>query len=616
MSLTQALAAAVSGLHANQIGMSVVAGNVANANTAGYVRKSVEQVSTSIGGTSTGVRVTAIARELNEYVQKQLRAESGGAGYADLRAQFYARLQQIYGQPGSDSSIDAIFNNFTASLQALTSSPEDFSSRSAVVSAAQLLAQQLNEMTTRIQGLRADAENGIASSVTAANTAMEQIAAINQQLAGSSFQDSTAATLRDQRDTYIDQLSKLLDINVLPGEGGQVSIYTTSGIQLVGLKAAAFEFEPNGSITADAQWNADPTKNGVGSLVLKTPNGAPIDIVRTNSIRSGEIAAYLQMRDQDLVQAQTQLDTLAATMSRALSDVTTAGSPVVGPQNGFDIDIGGLLAGNSLNITYTDGLTNTQRTLTLVRVDDPTALPLPEGTATNRVIGLDFTAGFANVVQQISNALASAHISVTNPSGTSLQLLDDGAGNLVTINAVSTTTTATSLTGSTQLPLFLDGGVPYTGAYSTLGNQSVGLAGRINVNAALVSDPSKLVAYASGVAAADPTRPNFIYQQIVNARLGFDPGSGIGTTSNPFSGTIGSFLNQVIAKQGEAASNADTLSQGQQVVLSSLQARFAEAAGVNIDKEMTTLLNLQNSYAANARVMSAIKEMLDMLMKM
>jgi flagellar hook-associated protein 1 FlgK len=40
-----------------------------------------------------------------------------------------------------------------------------------------------------------------------------------------------------------------------------------------------------------------------------------------------------------------------------------------------------------------------------------------------------------------------------------------------------------------------------------------------------------------------------------------------------------------------------------------------DASGVNIDQEMTTLLNLQNAYAANARVLSAVKEMFDMLSK-
>ena len=51
-------------------------------------------------------------------------------------------------------------------------------------------------------------------------------------------------------------------------------------------------------------------------------------------------------------------------------------------------------------------------------------------------------------------------------------------------------------------------------------------------------------------------------------------------------------------------------------MLNSLQQRFNDASGVNVDQEMSNLLTLQNSYAANARVMSVVKDMLDALMQM
>jgi flagellar hook-associated protein 1 FlgK len=619
MSLSQALAAAVSGLRANQVGMSLVAGNVANANTPGYVRKTINQASSPIGENTAGVRVTAVQRQLNDYVLRQLRGETSGANYADIRSQFYQRLQQIYGQPGSDSSISAIFNNFSTALQALTASPEDFSARTAVISAGQLLAQNLNVMSAGVQSLRSNAENGIASAVSDANLAMQQIADINQQLAGASLNSGVAANLLDQRDSAINRLSQLLDITVVPGEGNTVTVTTSSGMQLVGLKASILSFEPNGTITPEAQWSADPSKNGVGSLLLSTPNGSSIDLVRTRSIRSGQIAGLLQLRDQDLVEAQNQLDAVAAAMASALSDKTTSGSAVTsGAQSGFDVDIGGLLAGNTITITYRDG-TNTLRSINLVRVDDPSLLPLPESTGAAKTVGVNLSGGMANAVSQIAAALSSAssNIQASTTGGTMLRLLDDGAGSLVRINSVTATATATTFnSGSGQLPFFLDGGTAYTGAYHTLGNQSVGLAGRINVNAALIADPSNLVAYQGGVSPGDTTRPDFIYQQIVNATLSFKPNSGIGLAASPYTGTLGSFLNQVISRQGEAAANADALSQGQDVVLNSLQERFAEDAGINIDQEMTTLLNLQNSYAANARVMSVIQEMMDMLMRM
>ena len=57
------------------------------------------------------------------------------------------------------------------------------------------------------------------------------------------------------------------------------------------------------------------------------------------------------------------------------------------------------------------------------------------------------------------------------------------------------------------------------------------------------------------------------------------------------------------------------LSEGQKVVLSTLQQKFTSTSGVNIDDEMAHLLALQNAYAANARVMGVVKEMYTALMQ-
>jgi flagellar hook-associated protein 1 FlgK len=55
--------------------------------------------------------------------------------------------------------------------------------------------------------------------------------------------------------------------------------------------------------------------------------------------------------------------------------------------------------------------------------------------------------------------------------------------------------------------------------------------------------------------------------------------------------------------------------EGQQVALATIETRFAESAAVNIDQEMAQLVQLQTAYGANARVMTAVRDMLDMLMR-
>jgi flagellar hook-associated protein 1 FlgK len=621
MSLSQALVSAMSGLKVNQASLALVSANVANADTPGYIRKTVNQVAIAGNNTGIGVRVSAIQRELDTYVQRQLRVENSGASYASTRADYYSRLQTVYGTPGSDNALETVYNEFTTALQALSTSPDDTAARSSVISTAQALAQQLNYMSNSIQALREDAELGIADAATRANNAMSQIAKLNKELAASAVDDTATASLLDQRDAYIDELSKLMDVNVLAIDHNQVAVYTNSGVQLVGTEASQLSFEPQGTMSPAAQWTPDSATRTVGTLVLKSPYGGETDLIANNSIRSGEIAAYLQMRDRDLVQAQNQIDAIAAAMASSLSDKTTAGTAVTaGLQNGFDVDIGSLAAGNTITINYTDTLTNAPRTITLMRVDDPAVLPLSNGATANpndAVYGIDFSGGMSAVYGQIQQAIGATSMVASNPSGTTLRILNDGPGNIVKVNSVSVTSTATSLTGgSAELPFFTDGANAYTGAITTLGSQSIGLAGRITVNSALAADPSKLVTYASGVSAGDGTRPNFLLAQLTQATKEFSSATGIGTTETPFSGSITTFLRQVVSTQGEAASSAKNLKEGQDVVLSSLQQRFNDASSVNVDQEMANLLTLQNSYAANARVMSAVKEMLDTLMKM
>jgi flagellar hook-associated protein 1 FlgK len=620
MGLSQALGIATQGMRATQAGLSLIAGNVANADTPGYVRKTVRNEATAGNGVSVGVKVTGVNRELDIYLQRQLRIETAGGAYSGLKAQFYQRLQDAYGAPGSESSLETLFNNFTSAVQALSANPSDYSARAAVLGAAQGLALQINGTANQIQALRSDAELGIADAVRNANEALAQIAKINQQLGSTSSDDASTASLLDQRDLYVDQLSELIDIRITNTTDREIAIFTSSGLQLVGAKAATLTFNQQGTITPDAQWNQDPTQSGVGTISLMINSGTGTDLIATNALRSGGLAALVEMRDKILVQAQAQLDEFAAAMARALSDKTFAGAtaPVAPPFSGFDLDVGGLLAGNTVSLAYTDTATGNPHNITFVRVDDPKALPLSDSFTSNPnddVIGIDWSGGLSSAISQL-NAVFGGRITFSNPSGTILRILDDGGADTVNLSSASMRVTTTSLLGgSGELPFFMDGGLPFSGAVTGTGRQSIGLANRITVNQSLVADPSKLVLYSGSTPNGDFTRPAFIYQQLTAAVLDFSPEAGFGSAATPFSSHLPMFLRQVMSQQGDAALAAQNLSEGQDLVVNALQQRFDENSGVNIDQEMANLVTLQTSYAANARVLMAVKDVMDTLLR-
>ena len=618
MGLSSALATAMSGLRSTQAALSIISSNVANANTPGYVAQNPNQIEVASGGFGSTVQTTGVNRQLDLFVQNQLRTETSGGTYADQMANILNQLQTVYGTPGGSGTLETALNNFTTALQSLSNNPGNQSAQSVALSAAQGVALQLNATTKGIQTLRSNVEQDIGNSVTQANSAIQQIATLNTQLQGLNSSDPLAATLQDQRDNAINTLAKYVDIRVVSDPTNGTSIFTNSGVQLVGAGLSSeFTFSSPGTLDATSQYNSNPTKNGVGQLNIKLSNGVSLDVVANNLLNSGQIAADLKLRDQTLVQAQTQVDQLAATMASALSDKTTAGTTVTGPPAGFDVSTTGLLAGNTINLTYTDS-SNVQRQLKIVNVNDPAALPLQNATGANpSYVGVDFSLGMASVVSQLNSALGSAHLQFANPSGTTLRITDDGTSQATVKSASATTSVQTLASGNAQLPVFTDGGAIYTGAITSTGSQMTGLAGRLNVNPALLNDPTKLSTYSTSpqTAAGDSTRPDFLFAQLTSATFSYSPTTGLGSAAQPFQGTVSGYLQQFVSQQGSASTLATQLSQGQSVVVSTLKEKFQGTAGVNMDSEMSNLIQVQNNYAANAHIMSVVQSMMQSLLQ-
>ncbi|AVT82838.1 flagellar hook-associated protein FlgK [Rhodopseudomonas palustris] len=621
MSLGDALAIAMAGLRVNQATMSLVSSNVANAETPGYVRKTVNQSAVNAGETGTSVKVVGVDRQLDDYILAQLRTETSGGAYASLRSDFLKQLQGLFGDPNSTGTLESSYNGLTTALQALATSPDSTSARIAVLNAAQAISSNLNSTSNGIQTLRAGCETGIADAVTTANNLMQQIANINTHIQanplGGTSTDAATSAMLDQRDQAINQLSQLMDIRVVTNGANQVTVFTGSGVQLVGMEAATLSFNAQGTVSPTTVWNPNTAISDLGSIRVGYANGSSIDL--TSSLKSGKMAAYVELRDKTLVQAQTQLDQFAASLSSALSDKTTAGTAATsGTQAGFNLDLSSMKTGNTVNISYTDTLTGAQHTVTVVRVDDRSVLPLPQNATADPndyVVGIDFSGLSGSVVSQLNAALNSRNLQF---SGTAPNITVLNNAGFSTITAASVTTTETSLTGGTaSVPLFNDNGAAYTGAINGYGSQMTGFAQRISVNADLIKDNSRLVVYSTSplTAAGDTTRPDFLVKQLNTSKYLYSAKTGIGSDAAPYKGTLLSYLQQFVSQQGSNAAAAKQLSDGQNVVLNTLQQKFSTSSGVNMDEEMAHLLSLQNAYAANARVMSTINQMYQSLMQ-
>ncbi len=626
MGLGNVLGSALSGLRTTQAGLDVVSRNVANSDSVGYVRRTVHSVEEEAGGLVTGARNGSVQRMLDKIVQRQLWQESSGAAYTSTRADTLSAVDRMFGAPGSASALDATFSRFINSIQSLKSDPSSYATRSAVLDTAGQLASRLNDMSAGIQDLRSQAEGAIDQAIDEVNSLLTSLKQVNARVINAPA-DQTTASLKDERDRILGDLSRFIDIRSTEDANGSVSVVTTSGMQLFdGQQATKFSFDARPALGPEATWNASATLRSVGTISALDGNGGSVDVIAGRLFRSGEIAAWVELRDTTLVQAQSQLDELAAQMASALSDQEVAGTAAtVGAATGFDVDTAALQSGNRLTLDYTITPAGTQRKFTFVRVDSATALPLPPsaaGDVNNPVIGINFALGMASVVTQIQTAVG-AGFTVSN-TGSVLRIVDDGAGATRDVRGLTARPSNTTLTngGATppvELPFFVDGGrnnAVYTGSFEG-SSQRVGFAGRIVVNPGLTANRASLVVFGTAPATAqgDATRPQLIFDRLTKSVRDFSPSTGIGGRDAAYSASVANFAQRIVQTQGQNVEAANRLDEGQQVALSSIESRFAAKSGVNVDQEMSSLVELQTAYAANARVISAVKEMMDLLLR-
>jgi flagellar hook-associated protein 1 len=630
MGLSSALDSALSGLTTTQAQIDVISQNVANQGSVGYTRRQATLVQQVTAGQTSGVQVASIQRIFDQVIVSQLRAQTSAAAYSNVQNINFQQLDQLFGQPGGIGALDTTLNNFTRASQALANDPSNTITRAGLVTAAQALAGKLGAISNGIQQQRDGIEARLADNVQVINGILNNLQDLNNKIIGLS-NGQTSAALLDQRDAQISELAKYVDISVTPGNNNGVRITTTGGLPLLDNIASQFTYDQRYVLNATSQYSSTASARGVGTISLVGPNGTTTDILSNSSIRSGEIAGLVNLRDNQLVQAQAQIDQLAAGLSNAVANNQVVGTPVV---NGFNADFAAtpIQQGNAITIKYLSaGVT---KSITIKRVDDNTITPpnalnaqqlaqQNESTLNNQVIAVSFAGGYAAAIAQVNGSgLLPAGLTITNPAGSQLQAISSTPATL-TVNSVkgSITTTALTLQG-TALPLFVDSqtGAAFTGSYEGSIDQLTGLSQRLVVNPAILSNPANLVVFqANGLTpatlAGDPQRAQFIYDQLTSANQAFSPLGGIGSNGAPFDGTVTDFATNVVQNLSGRSVNARNIDDGQQIVLKSIQATFSSQSGVKIDQELANLIEVQNAYSANARLISTVKDLYDVLLK-
>lgn len=612
MGLSVALSNALSGMRAGQAGLDVLSRNVANSGTVGYHRQSLSVIDTQ-GINSTYVRTGIVTRAFNESVQHHYTRAQSDVGFSSMRAHIVDRLQTVFGKPGATGSLDTVFGEFQSALTSLAASPDNYAVRAEAVAHAQVLAITLNDLSSQVQGLRRESESKMATSVDDLNQMLSTLEKLNDKLADNSIDPASRATMMDQRDRLVAEVAKIVDTRVDYRPDGTVALMTRSGVGLLDGRASVFEFQSAGTLSATSQFSSNPAESGVGKLILRTPAGLTLDLVQQNVIKGGELGGLIELRDQTLVHAQEQLDDVAAAIAQAMSTVETEGTAAsAGAANGLEVDIASIRNGNDILLSYTqNGIASSVR---VVRVDDTTKLPMDVTDANgNRVIGLDFSGGAAAIASQLQTALGSG-FAVTSPGGTTLRVLDDGAGNTIDITGLSARSTVTATQGGgLGLSLFVDtGNTDFTNSLDGMG-QKRGFAARITLNTEILADMTLMVRHTAGGSLGDDDRPDYLLDRLETMRFASYQANGL-QASYRLAGTVSDYIAQTINHQGNTAATALDDNETQTLMMQALTERLDGEYGVDVDEEMARLMELQNAYAANARVLTAVQELIKQLL--
>lgn len=303
--------------------LNTTANNANNVDTKGYIRKSTQTYTSTI---DWGVGETYTTRVYDQFVQRQMFTDKGQEGYYDAYKTGMSNVDQMLSDEAM--AMATSLNSFFDSLEDSIQNPTDVAGREDVLSELDVMT---NRYKTYAENIYAEikANNDKADdTVTSVNRYLEAIEKTNHQIRSmsadtNSYRPGTNNNeiylqLLDQRDELINDLSSLLDINVIPQADNCICVYMRHGQLLAnGDTYAHFSLEDN---------PLDSTRKDV-YLSFVNESGSAHDqtkIKMTYDNLGGKLGGYLTGTDE-IRQSLRDLGQLAASFADAVNVQNRAG---------------------------------------------------------------------------------------------------------------------------------------------------------------------------------------------------------------------------------------------------------------------------------------------------
>ena len=300
---------AYTGVQAANAKLNTTANNIANVDTKGYTRQEATQVasdalriSQSYGMAGTGVTVTDINQVRNEFYDVKYWQAQTNLGQYDMKMYYMYQIEDYFTDKDTVEGFEPIFSAMFDSLEEVYKQAGTPSTKTQFIGAAGDLCEYFNAQATNLEKLQLGVNEEIKNKVDEINSIAEQIATLNKQINTIEVNHLRANELRDKRNLLIDQLSRIVDVEVretpiytTPGGSEKSGIYTYE-VSIAGgqILVQGYEYNTLECVARSAEEKVNQS-DADGLFEIKWSNTMDFNLYGANL--GGELKGLIEVRD-------------------------------------------------------------------------------------------------------------------------------------------------------------------------------------------------------------------------------------------------------------------------------------------------------------------------------
>jgi len=273
--------------------------NILNANNPDYAQEDPLVKSFA----PVGIRLEDILRTQNFYYTSVRNQKLSVVSSLDTTIKGGSQVEDLFQEFTQGLGGSEYINRFFTAYQNLMKEPTNEGARSELINSAQSLVSYLKDRKKDMDRIMAGTDYDMRQYINKINTLTRKIAQINQEIlvgyAQTYARGKDYKNLLDERDSYLKELSELINIRVQEDEIGRVRVETDKGFALV-----------------EDRYNWELKYDSANKRILwKSKDGSEVDI--SSLISGGRVRGLLDFQS-DLSGYMNQLETLA---KRLISDI-------------------------------------------------------------------------------------------------------------------------------------------------------------------------------------------------------------------------------------------------------------------------------------------------------